>query len=84
MKVGDLLSIVPKEGLLRRRVGVAGADDGGIHEFIHAVFRHKQFRVFQFHNDLIPGKDVGHVHLEDVGPLLFQKRGTPSLVPGLS
>jgi hypothetical protein len=61
-------------------VRVAGTDDRGIDKGIDPVGRDDQLRVGKLHPDSIAGKDVRHIHLENVRPLLFQKGGSLPVV----
>jgi len=65
-----------------RLIGIARTHDRRIHEFIHAVRRHKQFRVAHFDLDFIAGQNVRHVHLEHIRTLLLQQRRAFPDAPG--
>lgn len=55
--------------------GVAGTDNGGIDELIDAFAGFEFLTVVQDDVNFVAGQDVGDAHLEDVGPVLFQKGG---------
>lgn len=65
---------------VRTALGVAGPHDSGINEFVNSRGGGQKLGVLQFHLHHVPRHDIGHVHLEHVGPLLLQKGGA---LPGL-
>ena len=62
--------------LALRTVHVARPDDGGVDEAVRPAGGHQYLRVLQFHLHRITRQDVGHVHLKNVRPVLFEQGGT--------
>ena len=75
MQIGVLNPLVGIRRALRRLRGIARPHHRGINELIDIVLGLEELHVVEFHLDFVARQDVGHVHLEDIGPLLLQERG---------
>ena len=64
------------------RAVVARPHHGGKHKLVVATGGYQQLGVAQFDLHIVAGQDVGHVHLEDVGQMLFQQRSRLAFLPG--
>jgi len=87
--VGWLFSLVqggvPRPFFGRRRrgfelAGVARPHHRWVDEFVKALAGSDHFRILQLGLDFITGKDVGHIHLEHIGTVLFEERGALALL----
>ncbi len=70
-------------GIILLLLRISGPYHRGIDKRIDLVGGHEQFGVPEFHPDDIGGQDIGHAHLEHVGPLLLQERCTLARLFGL-
>jgi len=70
----------PRLGIGGTLVCVAGPHHSGIDKLVHRILRNEQFCIEKFHLDHIFRKDVCHIHLKNVRPVLFQQACAPAVV----
>ena len=75
VEIGVMCPLLPRVGIIRLLIGIARSHHSGINEIIDGVRRHHQFCISELHRDHIRRKDIGHIHLKHIGPMLLQKGG---------